>query len=367
MPDRTPPLTPGSTPTSAPRPAPPGLPAGARFAPYAAARTLPNIVVDGAPLPSTLLTLSHWPNNQSPPSVRRDTSTATVFAWLDATELHQSVPWVTNNHFDEDGLFSMYALIEPELALAERELLIAASFAGDFGLVTDPDAARLCFAIETLTDPEVSPLPGDVFSEPDRVAALYSAMLDSLPALLRDLREGWPRFGDLWALQDEHLSASRALLADGVVTIVEHPALDLAVVRIPAYLRRRTARRYLADEAGAVHPFAINSATPRSRILRVQGGHYEFEYRYESWVQLASRRAPLRVRLDGLAARLNELDGGSGWVAEDPTGTAPRLLRPDGTPSAIPLDTFLLELEAALTSAPVAWDPYDWQKNRGAA
>lgn len=352
VPGRSPPLT---------------LPAGARFVPYGAARRLPNIVVDGAPLPTTVLTLSHWPNNQSPAAVRRDTSTATVFAWLDAPELHQSVPWVTNNHFDEDGLFSMYAVTEPAPALADRELLVAGSFAGDFGVVTDRDAARLCFAIEALTDPEVSPLPADVFAEPDRVAALYTAMLDSLPALLRDFHDGWPRFGDLWALQDEHLAASRALLADGVVTLVEQPALDLAVVRIPAYLRRRTVRRYLADEAAAVHPFAINSATQRSRILRVQGAHYEFEYRYESWVQLASRRVPLRVRLDGLAARLNELDGGSGWVAEDPAGTAPRLHRPDGTPSAIPLDTFLLELEGALTSAPVAWDPYDWQKNGGAA
>ena len=86
---------------------------------------------------------------------------------------------------------------------------------------------------------------------------------------------------------------------------------------------------------------------------------------------IATRRVPLRVRLDGLAARLNALDGGAangaGWVAEDPTGTAPRLHRPDGTPSALPLDTFLLELEAALTTAPVAWDPYNWQKPRGAA
>ena len=363
MPDRTPGLTPPGTPAGKPAAVPPG----ARFVPYAAARKLPNIVVDGAPLPSTVLTLSHWPNNQSPAPLKRDTSTATVFAWLDAPEWHQSVPWVTNNHFDEDGLFSMYAVTEPEAALANRELLIAASFAGDFGVVTDPEGARLCFAVEALTDPEVSPLPADIFAEPDRVAALYTAMLESLPSLLRDYHDGWPRFGDLWALQDEHLTASRALLADGVVTLVEQPALDLAVVRIPPYLRRRTARRYLRDERAAVHPFAINSATERSRILRVQGDHYEFEYRYESWVQLASRRAARRVRLDGLAARLNELDGGAGWIAEDPTGTVPRLHRPDGTPSAIPLQTFLLELEAALTSAPVAWDPYDWQKSGGAA
>jgi len=351
VPDRTPLLTP-----------PP-----AKFTPYAAARTLRNIVVDGPPLPSTVLSLSHWPNNQSPPEVRRDTSTATVFAYLDTPHLHQDVAWATSNHFDEDGLFSMYAVTEPERALDDRELLIAASFAGDFGVVTNPEGARLCFAVEALTDPEVSPLPAEVFAEPDRVSALYTALLESLPPLLRDLRTGWPRYGDLWALQDEHLTASRALLADGVVTLVESPALDLAVVRIPSYLRRRTVRRYLVDESAAVHPFAINSATRCSRILRVQGNHYEFEYRYESWVQLATRRVALRVRLEGLATRLNELEGGPGWVAEDPTGTAPRLYRPDGTASTIDLDSFLLELEAALTSAPVAWDPYDWLKSGGTA
>ena len=351
VPDRTPLLTP-----------PP-----AKFTPYAAARTLRNIVVDGPPLPSTVLSLSHWPNNQSPPEVRRDTSTATVFAYLDTPHLHQDVAWATSNHFDEDGLFSMYAVTEPERALDDRELLIAASFAGDFGVVTNPEGARLCFAVEALTDPEVSPLPAEVFAEPDRVSALYTALLESLPPLLRDLRTGWPRYGDLWALQDEHLTASRALLADGVVTLVESPALDLAVVRIPSYLRRRIVRRYLVDESAAVHPFAINSATRCSRILRVQGNHYEFEYRYESWVQLATRRVALRVRLEGLATRLNELEGGPGWVAEDPTGTAPRLYRPDGTASTIDLDSFLLELEAALTSAPVAWDPYDWLKSGGMA
>lgn len=333
-----------------------------KFKPYAAARSVPNIVVDGPPLPSTVLTLSHWPNNQSPPALRRDTSTATVFAYLDTAELHQAVSWVTNNHFDEDGLFGMYVLTDPERALQDRELLIASSFAGDFGVVTDPEAARLCFAVEHLTDPDVSALPGEIFAEPDRVAALYTALLESLPALLRDLRTGWPRFGDLWALQEEHLVASRALLADGIVSLVESPALDLAVVRIPAHLRRRTVRRYLVDEAAAVHPFAINSATQCSRILRVQGRRYEFEYRYESWVQLATRRVVKRVHLDGLAARLNELEEVPGWVAEDPAGTVPRLHRPDGTPSTIDLDTFLLELEAALTSAPVAWDPYDWHK-----
>lgn len=335
-----------------------------RFIPYAEARQQPNIVVDGAPLPSSLLTLSHWPNNQSPAAVRRDTSTATVFAWLDMPEPKITAPFVSNNHFDEDGLFSVFALTEPQQALAARELLIAASFAGDFGVVRRRDAARLCFVIEALTDPANGALPAAVFAAPDRVVALYRAVSPLLPAIIRDLQNGSPRFGALWAAQDAHLDASEALLADGAVTIEERPEIDLAIVRIPPQLSPRPVRRYLEDEQAAVHPFAVNTATPCTRLLRVQGQHYEFEYRYESWLQIVSRRVPLRVRLDGVVERLNALEPAAPmWIADDPmTGIVPRLRRGDTSPSTLSLETVIAELCDAFNSAPVAWDPYDWTR-----
>jgi hypothetical protein len=335
-----------------------------RFIPYAEARSQPNIVVDGAPLPGSLLTLSHWPNNESPAAVRRDTSTATVFAWLDQPEPKITAPFVTNNHFDEDGLFSVFALTEPQQALAARELLIAASFAGDFGVVRRRDAARLCFIIEALTDPASSTLPAAVFAAPDRVVALYQAVLPLLPAIIADLQQGSPRFGALWARQDAHLADSEARLADGSVSIQELPDIDLAIVRIPPQLEPRRVRRYLEDEQAAVHPFAVNTATSCTRLLRVQGRHYEFEYRYESWLQIVSRRVPLRVRLEGVVQRLNELEAGPPmWVADEPmTGIVPRLRRGDGSPSTLSVDTVVAGLCDAFNSAPVAWDPYDWTK-----
>ena len=335
-----------------------------RFIPYAEARQQPNIVVDGAPLPSSLLTLSHWPNNQSPAAARRDTSTATVFAWLDKPEPQVSAPFVTNNHFDEDGLFSVFALTEPQQALAMRDLLTAASFAGDFGVVRRRDAARLCFVIEALTDPASGALPAAVFAAPDRVVALYQAVLPLLPEIVRDLQQGSPRFGALWAVQDKHLSASETLLADGTVAIEELADIDLAIVRIPPQLEARPVRRYLDDEQAVLHPFAVNSATSCTRLLRVQGQHYEFEYRYESWLQIASRRVPLRVQLEGVVERLNALEPAAPmWIADDPmTGIVPRLRRSDASPSTLSLETVVAELRSAFNSAPVAWDPYDWTK-----
>lgn len=332
-----------------------------RYLPYGPARELPNLVVDGAPLPSTVLTLSHWPNNRSPAELRRDTSTATAFAYLDSPSLHRPVPWVTTNHFDEDGLFSMFAVSRPAEALVRRELLVDASFAGDFGVVRSRDAARLCFIIEGLCDQALSPLPATVFTEPDRVSALYRALLETLPTVLDDVADGAGRYRDLWAEEEAHLEASRRLLATGQVTIQEIPEQDLAVVRAPARLPPLPSRRYLETRTSPLHPLAVNTATSASRLLLIHGASYVFEYRYESWVQLATRRVPLRVSLNSLAARLNSLEpAGAGWIAEDPADVVPRLWRPDGSPSALDPDTLLRELNAALHSAPVAWDPYDW-------
>jgi len=150
-----------------------------------------NIVVVGPPLPSTVLTISHWPNNTTPDTLKRDTSTASVFAYLDSPEEHVDVPWVSANHFDEDGLFSLFAVCRPDLASRYRELLIDSSFAGDFGIVRTRDAARLCFIIESFADPSSSPLEKDVFvgCEHQTTAALFNNMLEHLPGILEDIDE----------------------------------------------------------------------------------------------------------------------------------------------------------------------------------
>ena len=67
-------------------------------------------------------------------------------------------------------------------------------------------------------------------------------------------------------LQDAHLAASEALLADGTVTIEELPDIDLAIVRIPPQLAPRPVRRYLEDEQAAVHPFASEQRDPLHAI-----------------------------------------------------------------------------------------------------
>lgn len=338
---------------------------GHRYVPYYQVGDQPNIIVDGAPLSSTVLNLSHWPANNTPDNLRRDTSTETVFAWLDQGDTHQSPDIVSNNHFDEDGLFSVFAICEPELAAQHRKLLIDASYAGDFGVVRTPEAARLCFALESYGCKTTSPFPASSFEGGAGAvtASLYTQMLGLLPVLLTNVAA----YEAFWKAQDEHLAESQHWLNSGLVRIEEFREHDLAVVYIPEKLPHRLVTRYFEDEMAAVHPFAIQTATDCTRLLRIHGRRIEFQYRYETWVRLASRRPALRVKLDSLWSHLNELESsGDRWILENPGEIIPRLYLGGAGLTSIASTDILEALFENLANQPMAWDPFDWKPGKEA-
>lgn len=205
-----------------------------RYLPYQELGDTPGIIVDGAAADSTLLTLSHWPQNTTPDELKRDTSAEIVFAYLDAPQYHVDVEVVSNNHFDQDGLVGLFALIDPVTAQQYRELLIDTASAGDFGVFERLDAARISFLLYALEDPASGFLQADVckLSGAQRDAALYQALLVELPEILLDLE----RYRPYWEPAEEHLLASLELLDGNKVTIVEKPELDLAIVQLPESL-----------------------------------------------------------------------------------------------------------------------------------
>src|SRR5215831_2603687 len=212
-----------------------------RFVPYPSA-TIPNVIVDGARNGHTVLTLSHWPKSGSPAALRADTSTAIVFNYLDAPAYHVDAEAVSNNHFDEDGLVGIFALLHPAFAQRHRDLLLDVAQAGDFGVFERRDAARLAFVLSAYADPDSSPLPADLFSRPYPVLAgeLYIRLLDVLPRLLENV-EGYRA---LWESEDAKLTASEELIEQGVVTIEEQQDLALAIVRLPDDLTSHRVHRF---------------------------------------------------------------------------------------------------------------------------
>lgn len=327
-----------------------------RFVPYHQTSGVANVVVDGSANPDTTLTLSHWPGSPTPLAVRDDLSAQIAFHALDQPHLFDGVGVVTNNHFDQDGLCSAFALTSPQAAVARKDLLIDVASAGDFGTFASRDAARIAFVIAAFENDDRSPLPTEARRGSYEVVCgnLYEEVLPRLPELLADP----DRYRKLWETEDAHLDESIAAIESGVVTIEERPDVDLAIVTVPEGWASRSASRFTQRWTEAVHPMAVNNATDRLRILLVHGNRFRLELRYETWVMFTSRPVLARPDLRDLLPRLDELEGAVGrWKADAPSALTPQLsLRADD--SAIPCDRFVSEVRAFLASATPAWDPF---------
>ena len=95
--------------------------AALRYEPYDDTVDRANVVVDGSPNSGTVLCLSHWPGIPVPVGTEADLSAQMAFRYLDlGADHHGDAEVVTNNHLDQDGLVSAFALTQPEQALARR-------------------------------------------------------------------------------------------------------------------------------------------------------------------------------------------------------------------------------------------------------
>ncbi len=312
------------------------------YRPYSQLTDIPHVVVDGSAQPGTALTLSHWPGSATPDALRRNLSAEIAFAYLDHPELHQPLDFVTNNHFDQDGIVSVFALTEPDAALARRDRLIDVARAGDFGRFHERDAARAAIALANLGGQ----------SDDDAYETL-------LPRLA-DIVDHVDRYRDAWAEEDTHITATETAIADGTITVADHPDLDLAIVTVPESWQDRIVHQFTMVAERAAHPYAVNNATDSFAVITVGGAIPEFQYRYETWVHYVSRRPRPRVDLTGAAAALTAADGGPGkWVFDAIDGLSPRLHLVGAADTTIGPSTFINVVTAELRAAGATWSPYD--------
>jgi len=317
-------------------------------------------MVDGAARPGTVLALSHWPATPTPPELARDLSTEIVYEYLRHPGLWtREAEAVTCDHLDEDGLASLFFVVEPEAALAHAGSLIGIARAGDFDVLDTVEAGRAVWALRALADPERSPFAPETGQQAVARTGWPSIAYAELLGRLVELIEHPDRFREWWAEEDASYEAGLAALGRGDLHIEEHPDLDLAVVRASAQLvPDRFAR---VGHAGVlpVHPAVLHGATAATRVLVARGRSYCYYDRYETWVRYVSRRLPLRRDLEPLALALSgEEQRGPRWEADSP-GTLVPVLRPQGdTESSIPIDRLVELVRGHLESAPGAWAPF---------
>ena len=87
---------------------------------------VPNVVIDGSPNGSTVLTLTHWPGIAQPAGLAADLSAEMAFKYLDAAPQHNPAQFVTNNHFGGQAVanaIDVLALLRGERVPAPEELV----------------------------------------------------------------------------------------------------------------------------------------------------------------------------------------------------------------------------------------------------
>jgi hypothetical protein len=258
----------------------------------------------------------------------------------------------SNNHFDQDGLVSIHALVDPDAALQRRRFLEDVASAGDFAVSHDRDAARLSMVLAALA--KADDLPAD---DAERTGVLYEDLLGRLPSLGDEVGRGQLR--ELWGEEDAVLTASDAAFAAGRAGIAERPDLDLAVVTVAPDTPDAGGHRFAHERVSGLHPMAVNNRTPRATVARIRGRRYDVELRYEGWVQMQTRRVRARRALEPLAARLQDEETGDAvWTATPVGGLLPRLSLGDGQESTLSPERFVALLTDHLRTAPPAWDPY---------
>jgi hypothetical protein len=316
----------------------------ARFLPHDEVGGAPHVVVDGARLQGTALSLSHWPDSGTPPGLAADTSAGIVDRYLCAGAAGPEVGLATNNHFDEDGLLGLWLLLErPAEADPRRALALAAAEAGDFGTWRDPWAARCALAAMAMAERATTPFPAVLRAlapqaSRDPSGAIYQALLPHVGRLLGDPA----RYRRFWAPAWGRVEGDLALLEAGGATIEEVPQADLAIVRTPRPL----------------DPLAVNPRTERMRVLTATpDGTLVLQHRYETWVVFVSRPLAPRVDLAPLLPRLQEAERRPGvWRADDVRTILPRvyLAGPEGraAPSSIGADGLADALVRFLAEAP---------------
>lgn len=293
-----------------------------KFVPFGELRRQPTIVVDSTGL-GAALTLAHWRGAATPLHLRDDTSAGSCLR-----ALHQpatpglAAEAVTANHFDIDGFVGVWALLNPELALAHEALLRLVAALGDFREIDwqNPLAHHslqlVCWlnAEEKARFYEPFGAPARRRREDEASAEKFSWFLPRFAEILLNPEVGRAA----WQPEYARVQQATAALQGPLSQRSAYPEVGLLVVRTPAPVPYYA---LFGPSAGFDYVLSL-----------YDGQRYELECKYTTWIDLESRPTLPRLPLAPLATRLNELEKSSyRWAAEGLTDTGP-LLRLAGRP-----------------------------------
>ena len=322
---------------------------------------VPKLAVDGTV--DNALHLSHWAGNTTPEELRADTSTEIALnfvAWPRREEWTRGVEVVTNNHFDADGVLSVWTVLNGERAPGLRDELVSAAEAGDFSEFRGERAVRVSVLLQGgdnpfipgVNSPLVERLAGGARVDERRA---YELVLPEVERVLTRTDEYEP----LWRAGWEAIARGLESFAAGRSRVEEDAESRLSLVTLAPDIYAASG----FEPARQPTPYTAVAHNARGEVFLVArplagGWGYRVDYPYYSWAETVTRPRVARRDLSALVERLNELEGGGGeWKADGSELTsAVKFLDGGGAAAASRLrpDEVAAELRAALKGQAVS-------------
>ena len=272
---------------------------------------VPKLSVDGTV--SNSLHFSHWQGNETPLALKADTSTEialNLVASKQRDELTRGVELVTNNHFDTDGVLSVWTVLNGERALELKELLIPAAEAGDFSEWTTTDGVRASLVIqgsdqpnEATCSPLANHLAGRAVTD-ERQA--YELVLPEVERVLTHTDDYEP----LWRANWNRIEMAVESFERGASKVEEEQNAKLSIITLAPELYGSAGFNPTEDTA----PYTAISRYARGQLFLIAipanmgGWFYRMDYPYYSWAETVVRPALCRRDLASVVAELNELE-----------------------------------------------------------
>ncbi|HEY2972761.1 MAG TPA: DUF6687 family protein [Pyrinomonadaceae bacterium] len=321
---------------------------------------VPKLSVDGTV--SDSIHFSHWEGNETPVQLKADTSTEIALNLVNApnrNELTHGIELVTNNHFDTDGVLSVWTVLTGQRALELREKLIPAAEAGDFSEFTNEDAVRASIAIQGSDQPT----PGDESGSPlarqlagadvEDDARAYDLVLPEVERLLTKTDEYEPLWRSAW----EKIATAMESFERGASQVVELDDAGISLVTVAPEVFSPSGFNPTRHAA----PYTAISRYAKGRLFLIttplkNGWAYRIDYPYYSWAETMVRPRIERRDFSQLLAELNQLEpeGEGLWKLDKSEMTsAIKFVGPDGrlAPSMLKPDEVAKAFRALSSSA----------------
>ena len=281
---------------------------------------VPKLSVDGTV--DNSVHFSHWQGNTTPAEVKADTSTEialNLVASPNRKKLTRGIELVTNNHFDTDGVLSVWTVLNGERALELRDKLIPAAEAGDFSEFKTEAAVRASIVIQGTDQPIPDDEPGSPIAcqlageNVQDEARAYELVLPEVENILTRTED----YEHLWRDGWERIATALESFERGSSKVQELPSgLSLITLAPDAFVPSGF------NPARHVAPYTAISRYANGKLFLIatplhDGWAYRVDYPYYSWAETVVRPKIARLDFADFLLQLNEFETGLGeWKVD---------------------------------------------------